>query len=452
MSEIVSAEQIEIVEVSIHSERFQDGKKLYVSGIVPDVQAGANSGIELEIYENIYMPYLTGRILIHDDNDIYRVAELKGTERLTVKFKSPGTPTYIEKVFIISTIERSVKINDQTSELLLELTEDHGYFDQLQLVNKSYNGTGVEIIKKILDDNTNKTIRPRYYKQPSQKSLRYIIPWQTPYDAIRTVVKHMTTDNSLPYFFFSSLTSDDLILTDLESILAREPFYSTPFSYSQAKFAKEKSLEDEVFNIFNVESSNLNDTLSLAKIGAIGASFESIDTLSGADQNIRVNMKQQYETLGNIQILNLSKDRFPIDDKFRVDEKSSKEITEYNSNKFSVLSYTPYDDTNGLVPNYRESRRVTVRNNYIKHLADNSFSITVPGLAFAVKNVNRSVGHQIYIEISKEGSARGDASGVDERRSGAFVMLAKKHVFNLLDKTHNVVIKVGRITEPRRID
>ncbi len=76
MSEIVSAEQIEIVEVSIHSERFQDGKKLYVSGIVPDVQAGANSGIELEIYENIYMPYITGRILNHTDKDIYKVDDI----------------------------------------------------------------------------------------------------------------------------------------------------------------------------------------------------------------------------------------------------------------------------------------------------------------------------------------------------------------------------------------
>jgi hypothetical protein len=33
MSDIVSAEQIQIVEISISSERFQSDKKLFVSGI-----------------------------------------------------------------------------------------------------------------------------------------------------------------------------------------------------------------------------------------------------------------------------------------------------------------------------------------------------------------------------------------------------------------------------------
>ena len=132
MQDIVSAEQIEIIEVSIRSERFQDDKRLYVSG----KENAASVGVELEIYENIYMPYLTGRILIQDDNDIYRVAEIKGTERVTVRFKSPGTDLELEKVFIISTVERSIKVNDQMSQLLLELTEDHGYFNELQLVNR----------------------------------------------------------------------------------------------------------------------------------------------------------------------------------------------------------------------------------------------------------------------------------------------------------------------------
>lgn len=448
MTDIISAEQIEIIEVSIHSERFQSGKKLYVSGIEND----ASVGVELEIYENIYIPYLTGRILIQDDNDIYRVAELKGTERVTIRLKSPGADTEIEKVFIISTIERNIKINDQMSQLLLELTEDHGYFNELQLVNKSYSGTGTSIIKKILEDNTNKTIKPNYYRLPRQKTFRYIVPWQTTYTAITTVLNFMTTDNSLPYFFFSSLTSDDLILTDMESILSREPFHTKPFTYSIGQLSKNKTLEEEAFNITNMEASELNDTLSLAKMGAIGASFESVNTLTGAPVDIRIDMKQQFEKLNDAGIINLNSERSSIDDKFRVDEKQTTEIINYNSKRYSVLSHSPYDDINSLIPNYLTSRDITVKNNFLKHLGDNSFDITVPGLAFAVKNTNRSVGHLIKINVLKEGSSLTDVHQVDERRSGNFIMLAKKHVFDLISETHNVVIKVGRITEPRRID
>ena len=69
-----------------------------------------------------------------------------------------------------------------------------------------------------------------------------------------------------------------------------------------------------------------------------------------------------------------------------------------------------------------------------------------------VKNINRAVGNTINVNILKEGDTGKQSMLEDERRSGTFVMLAKNHVFNLTQETHNVVVKLGRITEPRRID
>ena len=451
MSDIVSSEQIEILEVSIRSERFQDNKNLYISG----TENAASVGVELEIYENIYMPYLTGNILIQDDTDIYRVAEIKGTERVHVRFKSPETDIQIEKVFIISNVEKIIKVNDKMSQLLLELVEDHGYFNELQTINKSYRGTGVEIIEKILADNTNKSIRAGYYKEPIQKEMKYIVPWQTPYTAISTVLNFITTENSMPYFFFSSLVSDQLILTDMESILERPSFNSEfkyPFTYSQGQLSTPVSLEYETFNITNHVAENLHDTLAMAQIGAIGSDFSGIDTLSGDEVNIRIDMKQEFEKLADAEIYNLKQSRYPIDTLFRIDEKQEQFITDYNSKKYSVLANTPYDDVNGLVPDYLTSRQVVVKNNYLKHLANNSYSITVPGLVFAVRNIDRSVGHQINVSGLREGDEPKSAMIEDERKSGDFIMLAKKHVFNLIDETHNCVISIGRLTEPRRID
>ena len=117
MQQPVSAEQIEILEVSISSERFLEDKKLFLSGSEND----GSVGVELQIYENIYMPYLTGYLLVQDDNDLYRVAEIKGTERVNVRFRSPGSDADIEKVFIITNVQKSIKVNDQLSQLLFEI-------------------------------------------------------------------------------------------------------------------------------------------------------------------------------------------------------------------------------------------------------------------------------------------------------------------------------------------
>ena len=443
------AEQIKIIEVSIRSEKFLDGKKLLVSG------DGAGVGVELVIYENIYMPYLTGAILIQDDNDLYGVAGINGTERLVVRFQSPGSEAEIEKVFILSTVQKTIKVNDQLSQLLFTLTEDHGYFNELQLINKSYSGTGVEIIQKILEDNTNRTIKTNYYNVPAQGKFRYIVPWQNAYQATHTILNYMTTDNFLPYFLFSSITSDDLILTDLESILDREPF-TTPlnqaFSYATNK-VEEHSVEDRAFNITEINSTEMNDILSLAKMGAVGASFQSVDTTTGQISDKRIDMKQQYQLLNDAQVINLNEDNYPIDDLFRVDNRPNASLTDLNSKRYSVMAHLPYNDINGLIPNTNTSQQVVIKNNYIKLLSSNSFEITVPGLAFGVKHTNRSVGHRIDIKVLKEGNTVSeDPNQVDPRRSGAFVMLAKKHVFDLIEESHNVVINVGRITEPKRIN
>ena len=453
MLNIFSPDKVEIVEVSIRSERFKSDKKLIITKPVLG-QERAGVGVELEIYENIYMPYLTGRILIQDDNDIYRVAEIKGTERVIVQFASPSSGALIEKVFIISEVQRNIKVNDQLAHLLLELTEDHGYFNDLQVINKSYNGNGVEIIEKILADNTNKKLKKNYYKQPYQRDMRYIVPWQTSYQAINTILSHITTENSMPYFFFSSLTSDDLILTDLESILNRESFNtkSHPFTFSRADLNRKLSIEEQALQLSDFTATHLNDTLSLARTGGIGASFESVDTLSGQPENIRLNMKDEYKNLDNAGVINLNENRYPVDDKFRIDNNEGTEITGFNSKRYSLLSHSPYTDTNGLVPNYLVSRQIAVKDNFIKHLADNMYRITAPGLTFSVKNTNRSVGHQINLEILKDGNSELSSTNVDERKSGPFIMLAKKHIFDLVLQKHNVVINVGRITEPRRIN
>ena len=451
MQQPVSAEQIEILEVSISSERFLEDKKLFLSGSEND----GSVGVELQIYENIYMPYLTGYLLVQDDNDLYRVAEIKGTERVNVRFRSPGSDADIEKVFIITNVQKSIKVNDQLSQLLFEIIEDHGYFNDLQLVNRSYNGTGIEIIQKILLDNSNMIFNPNVsFKDPVQKSFRYIVPWQTAYEAINTVLNFITTDNSLPYFFYSSLNSDFLILTDLESILEREPFNQDiqPFLYSQGKIAYKNTIEDQAFNISSIETKNQNDTLALAKSGAVGTSFENIDTLSSNNVDLRIDMAQEYQRLSDAGIVNLSSNRIPIDDKFRVDGKEDLKMTDLNSRRLTLLSHTPYKDTGGLISEPINAKEIAIKNNYLKYLHDGSFDITVPGLAMGVKNINRAVGNTINVNILKEGDTGKQSMLEDERRSGTFVMLAKNHVFNLTQETHNVVVKLGRITEPRRID
>ena len=97
MAGIVSAEQLRIINIRLDSERFN--RPLFISN------AGESSGIVIEanIYEDLSKPFLTGDIIIQDDQDIYRLADISGTERIIIDFESPDQSGAVITInFIIS--------------------------------------------------------------------------------------------------------------------------------------------------------------------------------------------------------------------------------------------------------------------------------------------------------------------------------------------------------------
>ena len=448
MSGIVAADQIEIKEIAIRSEKFQTGKKLYVAG-----EDQTPVAVALDIFENIYYPYLTGYLYMADDNDVVRTIQARGTERLDVVLRSPGASTFIEKTFIISSMPKSVKVNDTTSHLLLELTEDHGYFNEIQKINKAYKGTGPEIIKKIIEDNTTKKLELGYYQSVNQPEMRYVVPWQSSYQAINTVVRNITTPSYLPYFFFSTLSSNNLILADLETIMRRPAFNKDlrPYTYSRAGLNKDASLEEIAFNIGSIQTDHTNDTLTMAKKGALGSYVETLDSLTGQSVDSRIDMREEFRRVINDNPEVFQGLDIPIDRFFRVDDKPIDLITDYNSKIFSSIACSPYKDFNGLASDNLSILKILIKNNFIRHMGNNSFNIFVPGLAFGIDKLDRSVGSQINIGILKDGAGDGP-NPYDERRSGDYIMMSKRHIFDIVDNTHNVVMRVGRIAEPKRLN
>ena len=200
--QLLSAEQIEIVEISISSERFRDNLKLHIAG----QETAAPTAVELNIFENIMIPYLTGKLVIADDNDLYRITQMSGTERVKIVLKNPASQEgLIEKTFMITSIRRTVKVNDTTSLLELDILENCAYFSYLRPISKSYTGTSKEVVSKILAENLNLSLVPDYCKEPEGAEIRYIVPWMTPLEAASNIVNKMHTENGLPYFLFSSL-------------------------------------------------------------------------------------------------------------------------------------------------------------------------------------------------------------------------------------------------------
>ena len=105
---------------------------------------------EIEIYENIELPYLTGTFNMKDDLSMYDGISWNGTEMIDIEFESPeNVGNFISKRFTVVEIVDTQKSTDNIEALEIKIVETNCFNNKMMQINKCYTGTPDQIIKKI---------------------------------------------------------------------------------------------------------------------------------------------------------------------------------------------------------------------------------------------------------------------------------------------------------------
>jgi len=445
---LVSAEQLRIISIRIESERFNE--PLIISSL------GKDSGIVIEanVYEDLSKPFLTGDIILQDDQDIYRLADITGTEKVIIDFESPDkTADVITINFIINEVSDSIKYNDFASVLVLSLIEDIKYYNDINRFSKAYTGTGEEIIKAIVSDKLNREVVVESKIASAQEIFRYIVPYQTPFGAIKTILRKMTTDTGMPFFFYSSVINNKFYLTDLQTIIQEEPFNKDrAFVFDQGNTIL-SDIEAQATNITSYDANLLDDTLSLATYGGMGSKYESVNATTGEGFEYHIDMDRHFKDLARAELFPKEQNIVSIDKEFIADPSNTNlsSITDYDSKIVTRVISEPYNDANGFNQESYAGQEVlyTIRDNVIHHLLKNVYTINVPGLLFSLRNVKTCVGHMLKMNIYKNDMSMSSVDRIDQKRSGDFIIMSKRHCFDVAGERHNVALKLSRIAQPR---
>ena len=450
VKEVQSAEDFSLDRIHIKSERFRefiDIKKVT---------------IEVNIFENIRMPYLTGSIMILDDNGLFTAADFQGTERLEIDLSLPidGAQT-MTKTFIMNRLEKINKSNDNTSMLLFNLIEDIGFYNNVQSFSKTYDGKGEQIISKILNDKLGKNLYNRFstYKSSYQSAFRLLVPYLTPFQATKMALDKMTTENGSPYFLYSTLNSNDLILADLDTIMLRQSFNALePFQYDQTVANDPKnSILLQARSIYNIETNNQEDTLLLSQLGALGSNFTTTDMTTGEEINYNHNVNAVYQQLLGASVIRTNQDNVLLDNSFIADPAgvNTNRLGDFNSVNFNQVGggrTYPYNEnvSNWTFENDPSAYKLKMFKFAIEQLLlKNTMDILVPGLKFLTGDITSSVGNQIDIVIYKNEMVDEATDRSDYKRSGSFIINTKRHIFNVVDQKHTVALSCSRISNRR---
>ena len=428
------------------------------AGFTVDIAAAI---IELNIFENLELPYLTGYVLISDEFDLLNKIGFVGTERLEIQMAQPNNPVTIVKKFVVEQIERSEKINDQQEVLMLRLIEEHAYDNSLIRFSKAYTGKPENIIEKILLDQLKLPLTNNFVES-SQPTMKVAIPYMTPLQSCEWMRARISTINGSPYFLYSALNADNLVLSDLDTILSTGTWNGNidrPFTYSQRNaslFTDEANIERQSFVVESYTYGNTENTLALAKQGIFGAQYYFTDLSSGITEQQHFDINSVVKRLEQAGVLTGGK-TLAIDTNYVVNNQqinniNSAHIHQIVSNRSYPDYFNYYDEGDGGITKYM----LNASNVALRHLLfKNTIQMKIPGFNF-LNGTNNSIGKMVEVSIFNSDISLQTRPGVsmdelrDKKKSGDYLIYAVRHVFSL--GRHNVMVDAVKLTSDRGAD
>lgn len=432
-----------------------------VDGTNVEVDISSNV-VEFEIFEHLSKPYLDGRIVFIDDIGFRDTLSTQGSERLVVTIGDPNIPDQplFSKVFFFSKVNDTQKMGERTEILSMDLVEDHVLISAVKQFSKSYRGKFEDIISEIvlseLFQGTKRQVVQDKFEGTAQGTRKVIIPYMSPLEAIQWVKDRATTRSGGPVYLRSSLYTNNLLMSDFDSLMKEEAVnIKTPLRHSAAS-ASINQADDKLrpyFEIASYREQDNADMLSLYEEGAIGSFYSTVDAGKGITLGQHISVRDVIDEMYTLNILSADQSQTVFDPSLLIGDKLS---DEYNSlNIFQVTSSSTYNQFSSFhdeaqlldqANNLTESK-LKVKNKIIRSImAKNVMDIGIDGrLLLEGRIESGSKLRVLFLSPDVEADNKDTADQIDKRKSGDYLIVAVNHRF--LDQGHNAVLRLTKLGE-----
>ena len=158
--------------------------------------------VSITIYEDIFKPYKTGKIVVEDTNELQVLLPLIGGEKLEVSFSSvndqvPTLQTY--RVYKMEKDSSATSTGSNRRVLVIYFISEEGILDSLLSISQKFKGAPESVIQNILKKYL-KTNKDFLYTSGSQ--VDFVSNFWTPSQIFNFISKSTTAGNSSDYLFF----------------------------------------------------------------------------------------------------------------------------------------------------------------------------------------------------------------------------------------------------------
>lgn len=394
---------------------------------------------EINIYEHLDLPYLTGTILLIDSSNIFNLINFQGTERVTLKLKMNGDDRSktVTKRFVVTEILGAAPSGDTSETLTLSIIEDIAYQSRLMTLSKAYRGKPEIIIAALLQDSLQKKVDvPRGFQGTIVPPMKVVIPAMQPLDAARWMKNRLVSENGMPFFLYSTLNAPNLFLTDLEYLL-NEPVMNAnrAYTFGQAftRATTGLSVDQQARVIESYRLTHSENMFRMARDGVLNSTYYFVDTIKDKDSrdaSVKINMAETLEMMVKKGIIPRDQAEPIYDKEFKIGDKKIEEYTP------SVITQISTSGSYQNFANYYESedinqQKLKAQARAIRYyMLKSPIEIIMPGFDYLGRGPNITIGRQIRCDFLKNDPniLHSRDYPLDKKRSGNYIIYACRHI------------------------
>ena len=374
---------------------------------------------EVNIYENLGLPYITGRLVIIDSANASNAVHFQGQERVNIIVLDSEANPIMNKEFICMGIDFGQKVGDDKSGFSVKLVEEHALLSNSTRFSKTYEGKPDAICNTICSEQLGVAVEPK--GSPVQSDMRVVFPFTTsPLEAANWMAARCTNNNGHPFYFYSTMVDNSLQLADISTLLGETPFNNgDPYIFGTTSNKGAGQEEDWGIlskKITNYTINNNEDTLLAMARNVYGGYYNFIDTYEYGGEEVIYDLPT---TLDNLPKSNGST-KYNYDPDFSIGRPYHDGQNTYTT---QVVTRKLFDDKFSFLEEETVDKHLyKAQSRAIYGFLDQQpINITVPGISFGFNKLGKKM--DIYIQKDIPPEEKSNINSVrDKKRSGEYLI------------------------------
>ena len=360
-----------------------------------------NLAVEINLYESLFAPCMSGTILMGDALDIVANYKLQGNEYLVMKIDKPGLGNPIDKVFRIYKISDREFKTEALQNYLIHFCSEELVLSSQTYVSKSYKGMQVsDMINDLLQNKLGVQDTKQNWWDDTDGNFNIIIPRMQPLEAIQWLTTRGYSSNGSLLMFYE--TRDGYNLQFYESML-QNPTYQSYTLTPKTTIEPNKNITGVSF----LKIVQDFDVIESIRYGAYSSTLLTFDFINRQ-------MKGSTLTAGQLPLMN---------DATPVNQAKNRMSTPLTGNPDSFVKFYPTTDSDPKTNPAHPENWLHKKAFRLAQLHQFRIMATIPG------DVLMMAGTVIHVEVPQSVPKTKSGNQINTLRTGRYLVSGVHHVF-----------------------